>query len=149
MSRNFFNLYSHDFARVAVAVPNCKVADPEFNAAATLLFARRAAAHGAVLVAFPELGISAYTCDDPFHQRALLDACEDAPKDIVEESKSLNIAMIVGAPIKVEHKLFNCAIVNRGRQDSRRRAEELSAELRRVLRGASVFSRRCRHHADA
>ena len=35
-------------------------------------------AQGAVLVAFPELGLSAYTCDDLFHQSALLEACEVA-----------------------------------------------------------------------
>ena len=67
MNRNFFNLYSHDFARVAVGVPACKVADPAFNAAQTIELAREAAARGAVLVAFPELGISVYTCDDLFH----------------------------------------------------------------------------------
>ncbi|KMQ80349.1 NAD synthetase / Glutamine amidotransferase chain of NAD synthetase [Candidatus Burkholderia pumila] len=111
MKRDFFNLYSHDFARVAVGVPKCKVADPAFNAAQTIELAKQAAAHGAVLVAFPELGISAYTCDDLFHQRALLDACEDALQEIIEASKTLKIAMIVGAPIHAEHKLFNCAIV--------------------------------------
>ncbi|MDR5757820.1 NAD(+) synthase [Caballeronia sp. LZ035] len=111
MNRNFFNLYSHDFARVAVGVPACKVADPEFNAAQTLELARQAAARGAVLVAFPELGLSAYTCDDLFHQRALLDACEDALQTLLDASKGLNLAMIVGAPLRVEHKLFNCAIV--------------------------------------
>jgi len=114
MSRNFFNLYSHDFARVAVGVPSCKVADPAFNAAQTIELANEAAAHGAVLVAFPELGVSAYTCDDLFHQRALLDACEEALQDILDASKGLNIAMIVGAPVRAEHKLFNCAIVIAG-----------------------------------
>lgn len=114
MSRNFFNLYSHDFARVAVGVPSCKVADPAFNAAQTIELAKEAAAHGAVLVAFPELGVSAYTCDDLFHQRALLDACEDALQSILDASKQLDIAMIVGAPVRAEHKLFNCAIVIAG-----------------------------------
>ncbi len=111
MKSNFFNLYSHDFARVAVAVPTCRVADPAYNAAETIALAKQAAARGAVLVAFPELGISAYTCDDLFHQRALLDACEDALRDIVDASTTLDIAIIVGAPLKAEHKLFNCAIV--------------------------------------
>jgi NAD+ synthase (glutamine-hydrolysing) len=72
----FFNLYSHGFARVAVAVPTCRVADPAFNAGHTIALHQQAARQGAVLVAFPELGLSAYTCDDLFHQRALLDACE-------------------------------------------------------------------------
>ena len=73
MSHSFHNLYHHDFARVAVGVPRCRVADPLFNAAQTIALAEQAAGQGAVLVAFPELGLSAYSCDDLFHQRALLD----------------------------------------------------------------------------
>jgi NAD+ synthase (glutamine-hydrolysing) len=114
MKNRFFNLYSHDFARVAVGVPRCRVADPAFNAAETIDLAKQAAANGAVLVAFPELGLSAYTCDDLFHQRALLDACEAALASVVEASKSLSIAMIVGMPLRVDHTLFNCAIVVAG-----------------------------------
>jgi NAD+ synthase (glutamine-hydrolysing) len=114
MKNRFFNLYSHDFARVAVGVPRCRVADPAFNAAETIDLAKQAAANGAVLVAFPELGLSAYTCDDLFHQRALLDACEAALASVVEASKNLAVAMIVGMPLRVDHTLFNCAIVVAG-----------------------------------
>jgi len=111
MDKRFFNLYSHDFARVAVASPRCRVADPAFNAQQTIGLARQAAEQGAVLVAFPELGLSAYTCDDLFHQRALLDACLAALGDVVEASNSLPLALIVGLPIRVNHTLFNCAVV--------------------------------------
>ncbi|HEY0845329.1 MAG TPA: NAD(+) synthase [Noviherbaspirillum sp.] len=111
MINQFFNLYSHDFARVAVGVPRCRVADPAFNAAETIALATEAAKKGAVLVAFPELGLSAYTCDDLFHQRALLDACTNALASIVAASEKLGIAMIVGLPLRVEHQLFNCAVV--------------------------------------
>jgi NAD+ synthase (glutamine-hydrolysing) len=111
MTRSFFNLYSHDFARVAVAVPVCRVADPQFNAKETLRLAREAAQKGALLVLFPELGISAYTCDDLFHQRALLDACEAAIGDIVAASTNIPAVLVIGAPLKIEHKLFNCALV--------------------------------------
>ena len=116
MKNRFFNLYSHDFARVAVGVPRCRVADPAFNAAETIDLAKQAAANGAVLVAFPELGLPAYTCDDLFHQRALLDACEEALASVVAASKNLSIAMIVGMPLRVDHTLFNCAVVVAGGQ---------------------------------
>ncbi|MFT4505096.1 NAD(+) synthase [Caballeronia sp. 15711] len=116
MKNRFFNLYSHDFARVAVGVPRCRVADPAFNAAETIDLAKQAAANGAVLVAFPELGLPAYTCDDLFHQRALLDACEEALGSVVAASKTLSIAMIVGMPLRVDHTLFNCAVVVAGGQ---------------------------------
>lgn len=114
MKNNFFNLYSHDFARVAVATPRCKVADPGFNAAETIRLAQEAAGRGAVLVAFPELGLSAYTCDDLFQQRALLDACEEALLQVVSASKRLAAAIIVGLPMRVGHQLFNCAAVVAG-----------------------------------
>lgn len=111
MTKPFFNLYSHDFARVAVGVPTCRVADPAFNAAQTLALAGEAQQQGAALVAFPELGLAAYTCDDLFHQRALLDACEQALATIVAASATLTPALIVGLPLRVGHQLFNCAVV--------------------------------------
>ncbi len=114
MSNPFFNLYSHGFARVAVGVPECRVADPAFNAAQTIALAQQAAQGGAVLAAFPELGLSAYTCDDLFHQKALLDACEAALAQVVEATADLDIAIVVGAPLRVAHQLFNCAVVAAG-----------------------------------
>jgi len=114
MDKRFLNLYSHDFARVAVASPRVRVADPSFNARETIALARQAAEQGAVLAAFPELGISAYTCDDLFHQRALLDACVDALGEIVAASNSLPLALVVGVPLRVNHVLFNCAVVVAG-----------------------------------
>ena len=113
-TKEFFNLYSHDFVRVAVGIPTCRVADPVFNAAETIALARDAAARGAMLVAFPELGLSAYTCDDLFHQRALLDGSKAALASIVDASVSLPLAMVVGLPLQVDHLLFNCAVVVAG-----------------------------------
>ncbi|HEV7855340.1 MAG TPA: NAD(+) synthase [Herminiimonas sp.] len=111
MKGNFFSLYSHGFVRVSVGVPRCKVADPLFNAEQTIALAEQAVKEGAVLIAFPELGLSAYTCDDLFHQRALLDGCIQALDRIVQASKKLPVVMIVGMPLRVEHQLFNCAVV--------------------------------------
>jgi NAD+ synthase (glutamine-hydrolysing) len=87
---------------------------PGLQRPGNLRLAREAADQGAVLVAFPELGLSAYTCDDLFHQRALLDAVLDGAAQIVEASRSLPLAMVVGAPLRVNHVLFNCAVVVAG-----------------------------------
>ncbi|EJM95963.1 NAD(+) synthase [Herbaspirillum sp. YR522] len=111
MPSEFFNLYNHGFARVAVAVPQCKVADPAFNAARTIELARQAAAQGAVLVSFPELGLSAYSCEDLFQQKALLDGAQQALQAVVEASIDLPAVLIVGLPLKIDHQLFNCAAV--------------------------------------
>jgi NAD+ synthase (glutamine-hydrolysing) len=114
MTNEFHNLYAHGFARVAVATPRCKVADPSYNAVATIALAKQADAKGVALVAFPELGLSAYSCDDLFHQKALLDACEDALGAVVEATRDLSCAVIVGLPLRVEHQLFNVAAVAAG-----------------------------------
>ncbi|HSC62074.1 MAG TPA: NAD(+) synthase [Caldimonas sp.] len=113
---DFFNPYRHGFARVAVAVPHIRVADPGHNATETIRMLEQAAGQGAVVVAFPELGLSAYTCDDLFHQRALLDACEVALGRIAEATAAIAAIAIVGVPLRVDHRLFNCAaVVGNGR----------------------------------
>ena len=113
---SFDNLYTHDFARVAVGVPLCRVADPAFNGEQTAQLLREAAADGAAVAAFPELGLAAYTSDDLFHQRPLLDGCEAALAHLLAVSKDLPTVAIVGLPLRIEHRLFNCAVVfQRGR----------------------------------
>ena len=113
---SFDNLYAHDFARIAVGVPLCRVADPVFNGEQTAQLLREAAADGAAVVAFPELGLAAYTSDDLFHQRPLLDACETALAELLKVSRELSTVAVVGLPLRVEHRLFNCAVVlQRGR----------------------------------
>ncbi len=110
----FLNPYRHGFARVSVAVPRMRVADPVFNAAESVALLSQAAQQGAVLVVFPELGLSAYTCDDLFHQRALLDGCEAALGSVAEATATIPVVAIVGLPLRVDHRLFNCAAVVAG-----------------------------------
>ena len=112
----FFNLYSHDLVRVAAAVPRVRVADPAYNAEQTIALLGEADARHAVLVLFPELGLSAYSCDDLFHQRALLDATEAALGLVLEASKSSNAIAVLGLPLQIDDRLFNCAaVLRRGR----------------------------------
>jgi NAD+ synthase (glutamine-hydrolysing) len=114
--QNFFNFYNHDFVRVAVAIPPVRVADPGFNGEQTIALMREAAARKAVLVLFPELGLTAYSCDDLFQQRAVLDAAEAALERVVEASRALNLVAVVGMPVRADQLLFNCAVmVSRGR----------------------------------
>ncbi len=107
----FDSPYRHGFARVAVGVPKVRVVDPEFNAEATLALARQADVHHALLAVFPELGLSSYTAEDLFHQEALLDAVLAAIARLVDASSELGSALVVGAPLRVEGRLFNCALV--------------------------------------
>jgi NAD+ synthase (glutamine-hydrolysing) len=87
------------------------VADLEYNLDRTLALARRASDRHALLTLFPELGISAYTNDDLFQQDALLDGVVRALARLVEESRALSTVLVVGAPLRMEGKLFNTAVV--------------------------------------
>jgi NAD+ synthase (glutamine-hydrolysing) len=112
----FFNLYSHHFVRVAVATPRVRVGDPAANAAETARLLPLAAERGAVLAVFPELGLSAYSCEDLFHQRALLDGCREALGTVLEASRNCPAAAVVGLPLEVGGLVFNCAaVVHAGR----------------------------------
>lgn len=95
---------------MAVAVPHVRVADPHYNTERTVELARKASDEDAVLCLFPELGLSAYTNDDLFHQDALLDASREGIAAVVDESRNLRPVIIVGAPLRFDGKLFNCAI---------------------------------------
>ena len=110
-ARPFDSIYTHGFARVAVCVPRVKVANPAFNAERTIALARQAAAGQVVLALFPEMGLSAYSNEDLFHQDALLDATEQALAQVVEASRELATALVVGAPLRLESRLFNCGVV--------------------------------------
>ncbi len=111
MSHRFHSIATHGFARVAACVPPVVVADPAANTERTLALARRAAAEGAVLAVFPELGLAAYTSEDLVQQDALLDAVERGLADLVAASTDLPCALVVGAPLRAEGRLFNCAVV--------------------------------------
>jgi len=107
----FFNLYNHGFIRTAVCIPEIKVADTFFNTQKTLEMAREAASQKAILAIFPELGVSAYSNEDLFHQDALLQSVKEALFTIRKASEKINLIVAVGAPLQVDCRLFNCAVV--------------------------------------
>ena len=111
MLTDFHSIYSHGFIRAAVCLPHVRVADPGFNTKRTLALAQRASDAQAALALFPELGVSGYSNEDLFHQDVLLDATRMAVTNIVEASVDLSPVLLVGAPLRFEGKLFNCAVV--------------------------------------
>ena len=108
---NFFNIYHHGFIRAAVCIPELKVAETFFNTQKTIELARRAASNKAILAIFPELGLSAYSNEDLFHQDALLQSVREAITQIKKASEKINIIIVAGAPLQVDCQLFNCAVV--------------------------------------
>lgn len=100
-----------DFIRVASAVPDVKVADTLYNTEQIINKAEEAKAHSPQFLVFPELCITGYTCGDLFLQKKLLFSVREQLRTITDKSKEYDFALIVGAPLEMESKLFNCAFV--------------------------------------
>ena len=112
----FLSAYDQGFIRVAACTPACELADPPANMRATLALAQQGHAAGAGLMVFPELGLSGYSIDDLLGQEVLLDAVETAIADLLEQSRDLTPVLLVGAPLRHNGRLYNCALaLYRGR----------------------------------
>jgi len=107
--KDFFNPYSHGFVRLAVATPLVRVGDPQYNVDATAELMQRAARDKVLLAVFPELGLSAYSCEDLFHQQALVHAAENGLASLLQRTRNLRVAALVGLPVAREGRLYNCA----------------------------------------
>src|SRR6185503_14118217 len=108
---DFFSLHRQGFVRVAACTPRIHVGDPATNAEETLALMRVGEKRRADLMLFPELGLSAYAIDDLLLQEALLDGVETAIRRLVDASRRMRAAYIVGAPIRRNQRLYNCAVV--------------------------------------
>src|SRR2546423_7093431 len=111
MKPSFQSIYSHGMVRVAVCIPSARVADVVYNTERTIKLAKEASELGSAVALFPELGLSAYSNDDLFQQDALLEAVKTAIARLIKESESLTPILLVGAPLRFDGKLFNCAAV--------------------------------------
>ena len=108
---DFYSAYRHGFARVAACTHRTVLADPAANAASVLRIARACHEDGVAVAVFPELTLSGYSIEDILLQDSLLDAVESALADIVAASVDLLPVLIVGAPLRHLHRIYNAAVV--------------------------------------
>ena len=102
------------FVKVAALTPPCKVADAAFNADAIAALAAEYAAKGCKLIVFPEMAVTGYTVADLLTQDALLDASDAALLSIAKKTAKSDCAVVVGAPVRADGKLYDCAVVLNG-----------------------------------
>ena len=99
------------FVRVAAAVPTLRVADCKYNAEQIRLQIDEAIAEGVEVVCFPELSLTGYTCADLFFTQALQQSAMRELEALCDFTRGKAIIVLVGAPLKVDNDLFNCAFV--------------------------------------
>jgi NAD+ synthase (glutamine-hydrolysing) len=115
-SMGFQSIYRQGFVRVAACTVRAHVAEPAANAAAVLDMLATLHDKSVAVAVFPELALSAYAIDDLLLQEPLLAAVVAAVEHLVEASKSMLPLFIVGAPLRHEARLYNCALaIHRGR----------------------------------
>lgn len=102
------------FIRVGSAIPRVRVADINYNTTQIENLMARAEGQGVQLLVFPELCLTAYTCQDLFAQQLLLDEAESALLRIIELSRNLSLTVAVGLPFQFGGLLLNCAAVVQG-----------------------------------
>ena len=108
---DFFSAYRHGFVRVAACTHRTVLADPAANAASVLRIARECHHEGVAVAVFPELTLSGYSIEDILLQDSLLDAVEAALAEVVAGSADLLPVLVVGAPLRHLHRIYNTAVV--------------------------------------
>ena len=104
------------FLKAAALSPALRVADCAYNAGRIVEAMRECAARGVKLAVFPELALTGYTCGDLFFQQALQQAALRGLGQVLEASREWDLLALVGLPLAVNGKLYNCAAaVCRGR----------------------------------
>lgn len=97
------------FIKVAAATPKIHVADVDYNAGEVIRMAHDAADEGAKIIVFPELVLTAYTCNDLFLQSPLIRKAARALLEVADKTDDLEALIFVGLPIEVCGKLYNVA----------------------------------------
>ena len=112
----FESVYRHGFARVAAWAIPVAIADPARNARMVMAAAREAHNDGVAVAVFPELCLTGYAVDDLVMQDVVLDAARAGIAEIAAHSRGLMPLLVVGAPLRLGSRLYNCAVViHRGR----------------------------------
>ncbi len=109
--KDFYNAYSQGFVRVAACTHRSAIGDPAANAESVLRMASQCHDDAVALAVFPELTLSGYSIEDILLQDLLLDDVKDAVEHIVASSTDLLPVLVVGAPLRHRHRIYNTAVV--------------------------------------
>jgi NAD+ synthase (glutamine-hydrolysing) len=99
------------FIKVAAVTPKVRVADVQYNTGEVIRLLKEAAEEGAKIIAFPELVLTGYTCNDLFLQSALLRETRAGLAKVVRFTEGIRALVFVGMPLEVDGKLYNTAAV--------------------------------------
>ncbi len=100
----------HGFVKVAAATPRVTVADTKANLREIRRIFDEAREKGIKILVYPELSITGYTCSDLFFSDVLLSSARESLLKFVGSTKGSDMISIVGLPLVVNDKIYNCAV---------------------------------------
>lgn len=102
---------NYGYLRVGAVTPRITLSDVDKNADAVISAVKKAEEKGVNVLVFPELFLTGYTISDLFYQPILLDRVENAINELRYFSETSETLFVVGAPIRKDGKIYNCAVV--------------------------------------
>ncbi len=97
--------------KVAAVSPRLNLANVEANVRAIGDAMHLASRERCAIVAFPELSLTGHSCGDLFFQTRLLKAVVAGLERLAKLTCELDLVVIVGAPLMIQQRLYNCAVV--------------------------------------
>ncbi len=104
------------FIKVAAVTPEIRVADPIYNKKKIIEKIAEAEKQRAVVVVFPELCITGYSCGDLFFMEPLLEEAKQSLIQIAADTAGKNMIVFVGLPVVYSGRLYNVAAALAGGQ---------------------------------
>ena len=133
----------YGFQRIALCVPECKVADVDYNCDKILALAKQAAKEKAGVVVFPELSVTTASCGDLFRSQALLTAAENGVARLLKELPKGPV-FVFGTPMVWRERLFDVAVVA---QNGRIRGIAPNTKKGRVFSAGPYLEKACASYA--
>ena len=99
------------YISTVLAVPSVDVANVQYNTQKIIDKIKAATEKPCDIIVFPELCVTGSTCGDLFLQKSLIKAAASGVSEIAEKTAMTESIIVLGAPLKVDGQLYNCAVV--------------------------------------
>ena len=113
INASFWDIRDQGYMRIATISPQIVIGNPEANMENHLYMFFDVVDQGAQVVVGPELGLTGYTAQDLFKNRTLYQRLLKALKELLAKTAETNAIFVVGMPIRVDQRLYNCVVVIR------------------------------------